>query len=385
MLRRLVLIGALTIGAVAVPAGVSAAQSGTAYRWGVFEGKVASEPGPTPVSGLSGISYVNAGNSADYFIAGGALYASGENESGQLGQGYLSPVGTVVAAPEVVPGLSSIVQVANGANFAVAINSSGAAFGWGANGNGNLCLGNSTSQDSPQPISALAGKDVVGVAAGGNHSAFLLSDGTVWSCGANANGQLGDGSTISSAVPVQAVGVSGVSAITAGSSFTTALIAGTLWDWGNNSNGELGSDSTAKYLDTPVQVVGLTGVVAFAAGGNSGSTGHQVAVESNGSIWAWGDDLYGQLGDGKGKKKVKSPVKAKLLSAAVGTQGVSALACGAADTFLVDGSGDVYAVGEDVEGSLGDGSTGSTTTPVLIDRAVSLISTTSDNALDYRP
>ena len=115
-----------------------------------------------------------------------------------------------------------------------------------------------------------------------------------------------------------------------GSSFTTALIGGQLWDWGNNSNGELGANLTSKYSDVPVQVVGLSGVVVFGAGGNSGSTGHQLAATSSGTLWGWGDDSYGQLGDGKSKKKVASPVKAKLLSAALGNNSVTGLALGAA-------------------------------------------------------
>ena len=335
---------------------------------------------------LSNINYINAGNSADYFISGGQLYASGENTDGQLGQGTVSPSKAVVTSPEVIPGASSIVQVANGANFAIAINASGAAFGWGADDNGKLCLGTTQPYvDSPIQIAAFDGEDVVGVAAGGNHAAFLLSNGTVWSCGANTNGELGDGNTTSSTVPVEATGVGGVSRITVGSSFTAALIGGQLWDWGNNSNGELGANLTSKYSDVPVQVVGLSGVVAFGAGGNSGSTGHQLAVTSNGALWGWGDDLYGQLGDGKSKKKVASPVKATLMSAAIGANSVTGLALGAADSFVLDSAGDVYAIGENTGGSLGDGGTSNSSTPVLIDSSVGMVSSTSNNALDLHP
>ncbi len=386
MFRRITLVGALAVGLVLVPAGVSAGQSGAAYRWGVFANKGDSQLSPTLVPGLSGITYINAGNSADYFISGGALYASGENADGQLGQGYTSSSSVVVTTPEVVPGLSSMVEVANGANFAIAINSTGEAYGWGANGDGKLCLGTTEAYyDSPVQISAFAGEDVVGVAAGGNHSVFLLSNGTVWSCGANTNGELGDGNTNPSSVPVEALDVNGVSAITSGSSFTTALIGGDLWDWGNNSNGELGANLSSSFSDVAVQVLGLTNVVTFAAGGNSGSTGHQLAVTSNGTLWGWGDDQYGQLGDGKTKKQVSSPVKAKLLSEATGGSSITGLACGANDSFVLDAAGNLSAIGENKLGSLGDGGTSNSTTPVLIDSAVGMVSTTSDNALDYHP
>lgn len=386
MIRRIVLIGVIAGSWLAVSGAAGAASPGAAYRWGSLASKGDPQLSPSLVSGLSNITYVNAGNSADYFISGGQLYASGENSDGQLGQGTVSPAKVVVTTPEPVPGLSSMVQVANGANFAIAINTSGEAFGWGADDNGKLCLG--TTQPyvaSPAQITAFDGEDVVAVAAGGNHTAFLLSNGTVWSCGANTNGELGDGSTTPSTVPVEAKGVSGVSQITSGSSFTTALVNGQLWDWGNNSNGELGANLTSKYSDVPVQVVGLSDVVTFGAGGNSGSTGHQLAATSDGTLWAWGDDSYGQLGDGKSKKKVASPVKAKLLSAALGNNSVTGLALGAADSFVLDNAGDVYAIGENVGGSLGDGGTSSSSTPILIDSSVGMVSSTSNNALDLHP
>jgi alpha-tubulin suppressor-like RCC1 family protein len=134
-----------------------------------------------------------------------------------------------------------------------------------------------------------------------------------------------------------------------------------------------------------VQVLGLTDIVSFAAGGNSGSTGHQLAATSNGTLWGWGDDRYGQLGDGKTKKTVSSPIKAKLLSGATAGSTITGLACGADDSFVLDAAGDLYAIGENKLGSLGDGGTANTTTPILIDSAVDMVSTTSDNALDYHP
>jgi alpha-tubulin suppressor-like RCC1 family protein len=386
MIRRRVAVALAIGGSLAIPSAAGAASPGAAYRWGSFAGRGDTQLSPTSVSGLSGITYVNAGNSADYFISAGQLYASGENTDGQLGQGTVSPTKTVVTIPEVVPGLTSMVQVANGANFAIAINSSGEAFGWGADDNGKLCLGTTEpAVTSPVQISAFDGEDVIGVAAGGNHAAFLLSNGTVWSCGANSNGELGDDSTTPSTVPVEATGLSGVSRITSGGSVTTALVEGQLWDWGNNSNGELGANLKSKYSVIPVEVVGLSDVVAFGAGGNSGSTGHQLAATSKGTFWGWGDDLYGQLGDGKSKKKVASPVKAKLLSTALGSNSVTDVALGAADSFVLDSAGDVYAIGENTDGSLGTGGTTNSSTPVLIDSSVGMVSSTSNNALDLHP
>ena len=147
---------------------------------------------PSLVSGLSNITYVNAGNKRGLLHLRWSTVCLGREQRRATRTGHGLPTKVVVTTPEPVPGLSSMVQVANGANFAIAINTSGEAFGWGADDNGKLCLG--TTQPyvaSPAQITAFDGEDVVAVAAGGNHAAFLLSNGTVWSCGANTNGELG--------------------------------------------------------------------------------------------------------------------------------------------------------------------------------------------------
>lgn len=138
------------------------------------------------------------------------------------------------------------------------------------------------------------------IAAGYAHTAALKSDGTVWTWGNNRYGQLGDGTTIDRTTPIQVKGLTDVIAIAADSPsksvFTGHTVAlksdGTVWTWGWNAGGQLG-DGTTIGRTTPVQVKNLTDVVAIAAG-----QGHTVALKRDGTVWAWGYNGYGQLGDG---------------------------------------------------------------------------------------
>jgi alpha-tubulin suppressor-like RCC1 family protein len=140
--------------------------------------------------------------------------------------------------------------------------------------------------------------NVVQVSAGGAHSLALLSNGTVMAWGENNDGQLGTGSTKKDAKPKRIPGLSGVTAVSAGNLFSAALLKdGTVMTWGNNAYGQLGDGSTVNS-DVPVAVPGLSGVAQISAGGNLSTNGHMVALLNNGTVEAWGQNFYGQLGDG---------------------------------------------------------------------------------------
>ncbi|MBM3496265.1 MAG: hypothetical protein FJX72_18380, partial [Armatimonadetes bacterium] len=133
-----------------------------------------------------------------------------------------------------------------------------------------------------QPVESLL-SDAVSVAAGDHHSLALKSDGTVWACGLNRYGQLGDGTTTDRAAPVAVSGLSGVVAVAAGEGHSLVLKSdGTVWAWGYNGYGQLG-DGTTTHRTAPVAVSGLSGLVSVAAG-----YGHSLAVKSDGAVWAWG-------------------------------------------------------------------------------------------------
>lgn len=132
------------------------------------------------------------------------------------------------------------------------------------------------------------------VAGGGEHTVALQNNGTVWTWGQNAFGQLGLGSPIlRTATPVQVQNLSEVTAVAAGASHTVAVRNdGTVWTWGNNNTGQLG-DGTTIERRTPVRVQNLGGIIAVAAGNQ-----HTLALRNDGTVWAWGLNTSGQLGDG---------------------------------------------------------------------------------------
>ncbi|GEL75434.1 hypothetical protein MVI01_72180 [Myxococcus virescens] len=205
-------------------------------------------------------------------------------------------------------------------------------------------------------VFALQGGAVCSAAVSGGWctSFFLKEDGTLWAWGRNEYGQLGDGTTTARFTPVQVHGLTGVAAVAAGnSSHSAALKAdGTVWTWGYNGNGALG-DGTTTNRATPAQVQGLTGVVAVAVGG------HTVAVKSDGTVWAWGWNEKGQLGDGTTTGRL-TPVQVK------GLTGVVAVAATSYHTVAVKSDGTVWAWGWNEDGQLGDGTTTDRLTPVQV-------------------
>src|SRR5258708_88843 len=156
------------------------------------------------------------------------------------------------------------------------------------------------------------------VAAGATHVVLLTSTGEVWAWGTNAYGQLGDRTTVSR-MTATSIPVSGVTAIAAASYTTIALLNdSTVIAWGYNADGELGNGTLtgtcqihSNPCDLPVTVSGLSGVVAIAAGGS-----HVLALKGDGTLWAWGDNSYGQLGDTTTTRRT-SPVQVTSLGASV--------------------------------------------------------------------
>lgn len=161
-----------------------------------------------------------------------------------------------------------------------------------------VAAGTLDARSAPGTVAGLT--DVTAIAAGRSHSLALKSDGTVWAWGSNEYGQLGIGSTVDSAVPVQVGGLSGITAIACGWQHSLAVDgSGNVWAWGLNSCGQLGHAITGDpqgrfdtaYSTAPSQVAGISGVTAVAGGWQ-----HSLALKSDGTVWAWGSNGYGQLG-----------------------------------------------------------------------------------------
>ncbi len=231
----------------------------------------------------------------------GTVWTWGNNSFGQLGDGTR----TDSSSPVQVSGLSDVIGVAGGFWHTVALKSDGTAWTWGSNKYGQLGNGDETDTDSSAPVEVSGLSDAIAVAGGYWHTVALKSDGTVWAWGNNFYGQLGNGTTTASSTPVQVkngdgTDLSDVLAIACGYWHTLALRSdGTVWAWGNNTYGQLGTTTTAHSAE-PVQVSGLSGVdtnvdnVTSIAGGYW----HSLALKTDGTVWAWGNNAYGQLGDG---------------------------------------------------------------------------------------
>ncbi|MBX3715937.1 MAG: hypothetical protein KF738_08050 [Burkholderiales bacterium] len=214
--------------------------------------------------------------------------------------------------PRQVHGLTGVRAIAasGGGDFVLALRADGSVVAWGRNAYGTL--GNGTETDRLTPAAVALAKPAVAIAAGDRHGVALLDDGTVWTWGTNAMGELGTALTATAAntcaigggtpcakMPVRAGAgrvitadtFGGVAAISAKGRHTLALKAdGTVWAWGSDYYGQLGDGKVVDRAD-PEAVPGMAGVAAVAAGFS-----HSIAVKRDGSYWAWGLDLSGQLG-----------------------------------------------------------------------------------------
>ncbi|MSQ28431.1 MAG: hypothetical protein EXR51_09890 [Dehalococcoidia bacterium] len=231
------------------------------------------------------------------------LRAWGDNSSGQLGDG----TNTQRSTP-VTPFSPVFVGVAAGLSHSLGYTPDLHAWAWGANGSGQLGNNSTTSSSTPVQVVGLDGtgvlSGVVGVAAGWSSSVAVLGDGTVvtwgpnefiWAWGYNNHGKLGIGNTDHQPAPVQVSQATGLN-------FATKLVStarhsfalksdGTLWAWGENSDGRLG-DGTILDKWTPVQIP-LSNVVSMGAG-----IVNSVAVKDDGTVWPWGANSNGELGSG---------------------------------------------------------------------------------------
>jgi hypothetical protein len=248
---------------------------------------------PAPVAGLpSGVRQVASGGLYDLaLLADGTVDAWGANDQanggGQLGDG------TTVnhTSPAPVHDLSGITQIAAGPGHALAIGAGGQVWAWGTNTDGQLGDGTLVNRLTPQPVPGLTG--IVQVAVGSRHSLALRSDGTVWAWGDDGAGQMGDGTTTGHRARFQHVpGLTGITQISAADRNSFALRSdGTLFGWGLNSRGQLGDGSINEH-STPEQI--LTGVTQVSAG-----QFHTLAIAgASHAVWAWGNNGGGQIGNG---------------------------------------------------------------------------------------
>ena len=300
---------------------------------------------------ITGVKAISAGDSHTVALKNdGTVLAWGLNSYGQLGDGTSTDSHT----PVQVSGLTGITAISAGESHTVALKNDGTFWAWGRNYYGQLGDGTTTNRNTPVQISGLT--RITAISAGVFNTVALKNDGTVWAWGLNSSGQLGDGTTTDSYTPVQVSGLTGVTSIAVG--FVSHAVAlkndGTVWAWGSNSYGQLG-DGTTTDSYAPVPVSGLTGVTAISAGES-----HTVALRNDGTVWAWGSNYYFQLGDGTNTNR-NTPVQVIGLR----TDGI-AISAGGSHTVALKNHGTVWAWGLNFSGQLGDGTTTDSYTPVQV-------------------
>ncbi len=283
----------------------------------------------------------------------GGVKCWGYNSIGQLGDG----TNTTRIIPIDVLGLSSdVMAITVGLSHTCALTTGGGVKCWGSNSKGQLGDGSTTSSFTPVNVSGLS-SGVMAIAAGGSHTCALTTGGGVKCWGNNEFGQLGDGTTIKSSTPVDVNGLTNVVvAITAGDSHTCALTTGGgVKCWGNNVDGRLG-DGTTTNRYTPVDVSGLSSGVSNIAAGSY----HTCGLTSGGGMKCWGNNEYGQLGDGTTIARTE-PVEVSGLSS-----GVSDISTGLYHTCAVTTEGGAKCWGYNEASQLGDGTTIDRNTPVQV-------------------
>ena len=305
----------------------------------------------------------------------GTLCSWGSNSSGQLGNSntFDSSVAVDVTIPDFLMG-KEIATVAAGGDASYVLCSDGTLAAWGENSSGQLGDGLSRV-NSLVPLNltgkgALATRTVVAIVAGNEHCLALCDDGRVVAWGANAHGQLGCGDTASTNPPrlVIANGVlagKNVVSITAGWKHSMALCSdGSIAAWGGNDFGQLGNYSTADS-SVPVSVLKIAGLSGKTVTGISAGGSHSLAVTSDGSVAAWGLNSSGQLGNG-GNNNSYVPVGVSRISGALIGKNVTSVSAAFDHSLAICSDGTLVAWGANSNGKLGNNSTTSSNLPVNI-------------------
>jgi alpha-tubulin suppressor-like RCC1 family protein len=344
-------------------------------QWGSFFGAASpfTQAFPTVVGGLENVTSVDASNTSAYFLeSNGTVWAIGDNNNGQLGDGGTEASTTPVQVQ--LPAGTDVTSLGEAGGTGYAVTSTGHGFVWGAAPGGSSCLGPHMEQIlTPTEVPAI--DNAVAVQGGEDHVLWLLKDGTVKTCGQNVNGELGLGTEGEGrSRPRSVVGLSDVVEISAGNRNSCALTrSGEVYEWGFNDEGQIGAGSTAPNFDSPVHIPLPGPASEISCGGDLVANSHTLTLV-NGEVFGWGCDGKGQVGDGGSTNKL-SPVATGLHFSRVVASGVYSLG--------LDAEGNVWAWGSGEGDSLGTGNTRKALVPVMVDSGATGISATARDSLDF--
>jgi alpha-tubulin suppressor-like RCC1 family protein len=313
-------------------------------------GSVTSHPATLTVKQGSASDWaaVSAGSGHTVALkADGSLWAWGQNDTGQLGDGTIKSRN----APVQVGTESDWVAIA-AASYSMGLKSDGSLWAWGKNYYNGLGV-SGRNVNSIAPVQVGSERNWAAVSAGFGRAAAIKVDGSLWAWGSNYYGQLGDGTKTDRSDPARIGNETDWTAISAGESHTVALKKdGSLWAWGMNADGQLGVGAE-KTRNAPVRVGKETSWKAVSAG-----ISHSLALKSDGSLWAWGDNRYLQLGDGTNASK-NAPVR---IGVETGWTAVSA----SSHSLALKSDGSLWGWGSSYSGPLGDGADSSRNAPAKL-------------------
>ena len=274
--------------------------------------------------------------------AGGTLWAWGLNQNGQLGDGTTSPR----TAPVQIGKDSDWVFVSAGKRHVLAIKANGLLYSWGSNASGQLGDTTNTPRLAPTKVPGLPATALwAAVSAGETHSLGIMRDGSLWSWGGGTKGQLGNGIKADTNAPAR-IGTLTWTSVSAGAFHSMAIRSdGTLWAWGDNSYGQLGNNASADPstpTTTPLPVTDSNNWVVVSAG-----TSHTMGVRTDGTLWGWGSNADGQLGNGDVDSV--SPVQ-------IGTSKTwTTVSSGLAHSVGMQSDNTLWGWGRNAEGQVGNG------------------------------
>jgi alpha-tubulin suppressor-like RCC1 family protein len=339
-------------------------QYGRAWTWGLnASGQVGDNTTTsrlTPVSVLGTVkTFCKISSGYQHSLAidkNGRAWGWGNNASGQVGN---NATGQLLTPVSVLGAVKTFCQISGGIDHSAGIDKNGRAWTWGLNSSGQLGDNSLTSRRTPVSVLG-AVKTFCKINAGGNQTYAIDKNGSLWSWGNNAGGQLGDSTIVNKCTPILIGGSTKTFCDVKGSNSAALALDnhGDVWVWGNSVFGEFGQ--SVVFPRTPTSVVGVTKTFCEI----NTEAFFNIALTSGGRLWSWGNNVNGELGNNT-VTMVRTPV-----SVAGAVKTFSGITAGQNHSYAIDKSGRLWAWGSNVFGQLGDNSVTSRRTPVSVLGAV---------------